>query len=144
MALPGDNPNATTAAVEAEIKKMGPKDLAALPDLDGADLQLIGTLIQYFSFMDFIYCAVEDERRSLEQCSICERYCAKTGLRLVKVYRDAGKVRPSLIQMIEDARKGVFSHLVVTGIDRLGREWLTLLSRLELLSASGVMVTAVH
>jgi hypothetical protein len=45
MVLPGDNPNAATAAVEAEIKKMGPKDLAALPDLDGADLQLIGTLI---------------------------------------------------------------------------------------------------
>lgn len=92
----------------------------------------------------YIYCAVEDEREWLKQYSICERYCAKTGLRLVKVYRDAGKVRPSLIQMIEDARKGVFSHLVVTGIDRLGRECLTLLSRLELLSASGVMVTAVH
>ena len=48
MALPKDNPNAATDAVAAEIKKMGPKDLAALPDLDGRDLQLIGTLIQYF------------------------------------------------------------------------------------------------
>jgi hypothetical protein len=60
MALPKDNPNAATDAVAAEIKKMGPKDLAALPDLDGADLQLIGTLIQYFSFMDL------NLRRALE------------------------------------------------------------------------------
>lgn len=60
MALPPDNPNAATAAVEAEIKKMGPKDLAGLPDLDGGDLQLIGTLIQYFSFMDL------NLRRALE------------------------------------------------------------------------------
>ena len=60
MALPKDNPNAATDAVAAEIKKMGPKDLAALPELDGGDLQLIGTLIQYFSFMDL------NLRRALE------------------------------------------------------------------------------
>jgi hypothetical protein len=52
MALPKDNPNATTQAVEAEIKKMEPKALATLPDLDGEDLRLFGTLIQYFAFMD--------------------------------------------------------------------------------------------
>ena len=50
MALPKDNPNAATDAVAAEIKKMGPKDLAALPELDGGDLQLIGTLIRVFLF----------------------------------------------------------------------------------------------
>jgi hypothetical protein len=60
MALLGDNPNPATAAVEAEIKKMGPKDFAGLPDLDGEDLQLIGTLIQCFSFMDL------NLRRALE------------------------------------------------------------------------------
>src|SRR5229473_4364396 len=60
MALPPNNPNAATAAVEAEIKRLGPKDLAGLPDLDGGDLQLIGTLIQYFSFMDL------NLRRALE------------------------------------------------------------------------------
>jgi hypothetical protein len=60
MALPTDNPNVTTDAVASEIRKMGPKDLAALPNLDGADLQLIGTLIQYFSFMDL------NLRRALE------------------------------------------------------------------------------
>ncbi len=48
MALPQDNPDAVTAAVKAEINKMGPKELAGLPDLDGRDLQLIGTLIQFF------------------------------------------------------------------------------------------------
>ena len=37
MALPLDNPNPKTDAVETEIKKMGLKDLAALPDLDGDD-----------------------------------------------------------------------------------------------------------
>jgi hypothetical protein len=60
MALPKDNPNATTDGVATEIKKMGSKELAALPDLDSTDLQLIGTLIQYFSFMDL------NLRRALE------------------------------------------------------------------------------
>lgn len=60
MALPQNNPNAVTTAVEAEINKMGPEELAGLPDLDGGDLQLIGTLIQYFSFMDL------NLRRALE------------------------------------------------------------------------------
>jgi hypothetical protein len=60
MALPNDNADAKTDAVAAEIKKMGPKDLAALPDLEAEDLQLFGTLIQYFAFMDL------NLRRALE------------------------------------------------------------------------------
>jgi hypothetical protein len=60
MALPLNSPNAKTDAVEAEIKKMGPRDLAALPDLDDDDFKVIGTLIQYFCFMDL------NLRRALE------------------------------------------------------------------------------
>lgn len=60
MALPLDNPNPKTDAVETEIKKMGPKDLAALPDLDDDDFKVIGALIQYFCFMDL------NLRRALE------------------------------------------------------------------------------
>lgn len=60
MALPGNNPNAVTDAVAAEIKIAAAKDLAALPDLQADDLALFGTLIQYFSFMDF------NLRRALE------------------------------------------------------------------------------
>jgi hypothetical protein len=60
MALPTDNPSAKTDAVAEEIKKMGPKDLAALPDLEAEDLLLFGTLIQYFAFMDL------NLRRALE------------------------------------------------------------------------------
>ena len=39
---------------------MGPKDLAALPDLEPKDFQLFGTLIQCFAFMDL------NLRRALE------------------------------------------------------------------------------
>jgi hypothetical protein len=60
MALPGNNPNAITDAVAAEIKVAAAKDLAALPDLQAEDLALFGTLVQYFAFMDF------NLRRALE------------------------------------------------------------------------------
>jgi hypothetical protein len=60
MALPKDNPNAQVDAVAAEIKAMGSKDLAALPDLEAEDFRLFGTLIQYFAFMDL------NLRRALE------------------------------------------------------------------------------
>ncbi|TMJ17959.1 MAG: hypothetical protein E6G93_13395 [Alphaproteobacteria bacterium] len=60
MALPNENRTAKTDAVEAKIKKMGPKDLAALPGLDADDLRVFGTLIQHFCFIDL------NLRRSLE------------------------------------------------------------------------------
>ena len=60
MALPNENRTAKTDAVEAEIKKMGPKDLAALPGLDDSDFKTFGTLIQHFCFIDL------NLRRSLE------------------------------------------------------------------------------
>ena len=60
MALPKDNPDEKTDAVAAEIKAMGSKDLAALPDLEPEDFRLFGTLIQYFAFMDL------NLRRALE------------------------------------------------------------------------------
>jgi|HubBroStandDraft_4_1064222.scaffolds.fasta_scaffold2988159_1 hypothetical protein len=46
MALPPDNSTDKVKVVEDAIKNMASKDLAALPDLDGEDLQLFGTLIQ--------------------------------------------------------------------------------------------------
>lgn len=60
MALPNDNKTPKTEAVKAQIEKMGPKDLAALPDLDQEDFLLIGMLIQCFCFMDL------NLRRALE------------------------------------------------------------------------------
>jgi hypothetical protein len=60
MALPKSNPNAVTEAVAAEVDKMSSEELAALPDLDAGDFQVIGTLIQTFGFMDF------NLRRALE------------------------------------------------------------------------------
>ena len=49
MALPADNPTDKVKSptdkvkvVEEVIKKMGPKDLAALPDLDAEDFKLFG------------------------------------------------------------------------------------------------------
>lgn len=60
MALPANNPNTVTHAIAAEIKAAAEKDLASLPDLQADDFALFGTLIQYFSFMDF------NLRRALE------------------------------------------------------------------------------
>lgn len=95
MVLPGDNPNAATAAVEAEIKKMGPKDLAALPDLDGADLQLIGTLIQYFSFMDF------NLRRALETFHT-EKMMPKEYVKLWPVSLPDSKLTEALAAIVKE------------------------------------------
>lgn len=60
MALPPNNPSATTDAVAEQIRNAAAKDIASLPDLQADDLALFGKLIQYFSFMDF------NLRRALE------------------------------------------------------------------------------
>src|SRR6266851_857697 len=95
MALPPNNPNAATAAVEAEIKRMGPKDLVGLPDLDGGDLQLIGTLIQYFSFMDL------NLRRALE--AFHAKKLLGTGLAEHEVHLVVTP-RPEFAEMVQSAK----------------------------------------
>jgi hypothetical protein len=46
MALPKDNKALKVDAVQAEIDKMEPKEIAGLPDLDDGDFKIIGMLIQ--------------------------------------------------------------------------------------------------
>ena len=53
MVLPKDDRAPKVDAVQAKIDKMGPKEIAGLPDLDDGDFKIIGMLIQQLCFMDF-------------------------------------------------------------------------------------------
>lgn len=65
---------------------------------------------------------------SIQESQI-QRFCAKSPkLHLTKIYRDAGLSgasidnRPALLQLIEDARQGLFKKVIVAKLDRIARD----------------------
>jgi hypothetical protein len=60
MALPREIRTSKVVEVQAAIKKMSPREIAALPGLDDDDFRVFGTLIQHFCFIDL------NLRRALE------------------------------------------------------------------------------
>ena len=60
MALPREIRTSKVIEVQAALKKMSPKEIAALPGLDDDDFKVFGTLIQHFCFVDL------NLRRALE------------------------------------------------------------------------------
>ena len=92
MALPNENRTAKTDAVEAAIKKVGPKDLVALPGLDGDDFKVFGTLIQHFCFIDLIL------RRALELFELSQML-PETAKKLYPNLPDA-KLTETLVEIV--------------------------------------------
>ena len=66
MALPRENRTEKVIKVDEAIKKMSPRELAALPSLDEDDFKVFGTLIQHFCFIDL------NLRRALEVFAIAK------------------------------------------------------------------------
>src|SRR5258708_6227376 len=93
MALPNENRTAKTDAVEAEIKKMGPKDMAALPGLDADDFRVFGALIQHFCFIDL------NLRRVLELFHLSEML-PKSAKKLYPNLPDA-KLTETLVEIVQ-------------------------------------------
>lgn len=65
---------------------------------------------------------------SIQEAHI-QQFCKKsTKLTLIKIYKDAGLSgstidnRPALLQLLEDARKGIFKKVIVAKLDRIARD----------------------
>ena len=86
------------------------------------------------------------DRETIEiQRDFLVEYCRLYGLEIAKVYADDGvsgtiplHERPEGIQLLEDAREGVFTTLLVYRLDRLGRSLLVIVDAHDRLQASGV------
>lgn len=80
-----------------------------------------------------IYCRVStDDQDPDKQRLICEEYCKRNDLEVVKVYKDiisgTTSSRPEFNKLLEDMRQGKINCVVVTKLDRIGRSLQHLLS----------------
>jgi site-specific DNA recombinase len=88
------------------------------------------------------------ERETIEiQREFLQEYCHLYGLEVAQVYADDGvsgtiplHERPEGRRLLEDAKEGKFSTLLVYRLDRLGRSPLVIVDAHDRLQASGVAV----
>jgi site-specific DNA recombinase len=90
----------------------------------------------------------KDDRNSLQtQQAAFTKFCAERGYTPVAIYTDteSGRkaTRPEYQKMLTAARKGEFDAIVVTFLDRFGREQWEIMGRLGELRSLGVSVEAV-
>jgi DNA invertase Pin-like site-specific DNA recombinase len=83
------------------------------------------------------------------QLSAIRDFAQSRGFVLVDEYTDQGisgakERRPSLDRMISDARRGKFKVLIVTGIDRIGRNTRHLLNLIAELNEYGVSIISIR
>jgi len=94
-----------------------------------------------------------DEQTEESQLEPCKNYCKEKGWEVVKIYRDHGKsaykeniIRPQFEQMLKDAERQQFQHIVVFNLDRFSRQpardVLALIKKLSIMY--GVQVNAVY
>ena len=94
-----------------------------------------------------------DEQTEESQLEPCKNYCKEKGWEVIKIYRDHGKsaykentVRPQFEQMLKDAERQQFQHIVVFNLDRFSRQpardVLALIKKLSIMY--GVQVNAVY
>ncbi len=98
------------------------------------------------------YCRVStdksDQLNSLEaQKRFFAEYTEKNGHQLVKLYADEGisgtkiKNRKEFLQLMQDAKKGIFDMVVVKDISRFARNTVDLLQSIRTLKALGIETT---
>src|SRR5919112_5683548 len=88
------------------------------------------------------------ERETIEiQREFLQEYCRLYSLEVVQIYADDGvsgtvplQERPEGRRLLEDAKEGKFSTLLVYRLDRLGRSLLVIVDAHDRLQASGVAV----
>ena len=97
------------------------------------------------------YCRVSTLlNQSIENQSVpIAEYCRNRGFSLVAQFADEGisgkrERRPALDQMLKDARSGKFQVLIVSGLDRLGRDLRHLLTMLDALNSYGVQFVSLR
>jgi len=94
-----------------------------------------------------------DEQDPKNQLADCIKYCKEKGWEILRIYEDKGISaykenvrRPQFEQMLEDAKKREFQHIVVFDLDRFSRqEEIKVLEQIKTLRMLyGVEVNAVH
>ncbi|HVD34619.1 MAG TPA: recombinase family protein, partial [Rubrobacter sp.] len=86
------------------------------------------------------------DRETIEiQREFLQEYCRLYGLEVVQIYADDGVLgtiplheRPEGRRLLEDAKEGKFSTLLVYRLDRLGRSLLVIVDAYDRLQAFGV------
>jgi putative DNA-invertase from lambdoid prophage Rac len=88
-----------------------------------------------------------DGQTTANQLPEVERLCAARGWMLDKVYEETGsaaKARPVFGRMMEDAKRGTFSTLVVWALDRFGRSMAGVCDDVRALDRVGVGLVSVR
>jgi len=90
----------------------------------------------------------EEDKASLgEQERLCREYCQEKGYAVVAMYQDIGsgmnKKRPSFLQMLKEARQGVFDVIIAWKTDRLARGIYPCAALMEVLEETGVTIETV-
>ncbi len=88
--------------------------------------------------------AEEDKASLTEQERRCREYCLEKGYDVVVVYSDVGsgttKKRPGFLQMLKEARQGLFDVIVTWKTDRLARGIYPCAALMEAIEESGVTI----
>jgi DNA invertase Pin-like site-specific DNA recombinase len=90
----------------------------------------------------------EDDKTSLiEQERICREYCQEKGYNLSAKYQDIGsgttKKRPSFLEMLKEARQGVFDVIIAWKTDRLARGIYPCSALMEAIEESDITIETV-
>jgi len=90
----------------------------------------------------------EDDKTSLiEQERLCHEYCQEKGYSISVSYQDIGsgttKKRPSFLEMLKEARQGVFDVIIAWKTDRLARGIYPCSALMEAIEESEVTIETV-
>lgn len=94
-----------------------------------------------------IYCRVSTEEQDADKQELfCREYCKRNNYEVFAVYKDVisgtATSRPEFNQMLADMRYNLFSGIVVTKLDRIGRSLQHLLSMFDEFNKRGVAFIA--
>jgi DNA invertase Pin-like site-specific DNA recombinase len=93
---------------------------------------------------------LQRDRSVEDQFALCDGFAKREGLSIVRSYSDKAKSgasifgRDGLLNLMEDARAGLFDAVVVEALDRISRDQEDLAGIYKRLSFAGVKLIAVH
>lgn len=93
---------------------------------------------------------LQEERSVDDQLALCRDFAARNGFEIIRTYDDKAKSgaslveRDGLLRLINDARTGEFSIVVVEALDRISRDQEDMAAIYKRLRFLGIEIIAVH
>ncbi|TRO87174.1 recombinase family protein [Glycocaulis profundi] len=93
---------------------------------------------------------LQNERSTEDQIDLCRTYAGREGLEIVATFEDKAQSgasmfgRDGLLDLIQQAKAGMFEVIIVEALDRLSRDMEDLAGIHKRLTFSGVEIRAVH